>query len=75
MSALYQWTTHNANRIEFKDGFTLRMALMLSNCRDEKHISDADVKKGADCLRKLGFAPDKKQIRESGGRVRLWKKI
>ena len=51
------------------------MALINSNCRDEKHISDADVKKGADCLRKLGFAPDKKQIRESGGRVRLWKKI
>ncbi len=33
----------------------------MSNSRDEKHISDADVKKGSDCLRKLGFAPDKKQ--------------
>ena len=74
MSAINGWLEREKDRIEVKDGFTLRMALINSNCRDEKHISDADVKKAADVLRKLGYAPDKKQIRESGGRVRLWKK-
>ena len=41
----------------------------------EGFLHSEDPLSTADCLRKLGFAPDKKQIRESGGRVRLWKKI
>ena len=75
MSALYNWTNREGNRFEFNEGFTLRVALTMSGCRAENSITDADVKKAADCMRKLGYEPDKNQIRESGGKVRKWRKI
>ena len=75
MSALYNWTNREGNRFEFSEGFTLRVALTMSGCRAENSITDADVKKAADCMRKLGYEPDKNQIRESGGKVRKWRKI
>ena len=75
MSALYNWTNREGNRIEFNEGFSLRMALIMSGCRAENSITDADVKKAADCMRKLGYEPDKNQIRESGGKIRKWRKI
>ena len=66
--------TYKSESINLKEGITTREVLIYSKVREANKINFADCRAAADCLRTLGFEQDKNQIRDSRGKVRLWRK-
>ena len=66
--------SYKSEPVNLKEGITTREVLIYSKVREANKINYADCRAAADCLRTLGFEQDKNQIRDSRGKVRLWRK-